>query len=289
MTTEPGASDYEVYSEGFHDRLSKFWPEPREQLHAGGWARTRRMLQDIKTHSRLQPITRALDLCCGEGATAVWFAAKEGWEVTGVDIVETATKVARARAEQHPPVVRVRIQSVDDGAADPAVRLHLSYHAVSDLVRFAHASVHYMPLPSCSYDVVYGQDPDGLANPDRLHAFREAFRVLRPGGLFHFWHHWIPGPGWPAQLLQQYWQDPITGSPRLSHECYLEDLKAAGFEVAHVSDCTSFGLRHIRGIAALMAAANNGVIVDKWTERTLWYVDNGGGTLGIEVVAYKPW
>ncbi len=40
--------------------------------------------------------------------------------------------------------------------------------------------------------------------------------------------------------------------------------QAAGFEVAHVSDCTSFGLRHIRGIAALMAAANNGVIVDKW-------------------------
>lgn len=39
--------------------------------------------------------------------------------------------------------------------------------------------------------------------------------------------------------------------------------QAAGFEVAHVSDCTSFGLRHIRGIAALMAAANNGVIVDK--------------------------
>ncbi len=53
----------------------------------------------------------------------------------------------------------------------------------------------------------------------------EVLRVLRPGGLFHFGHHWIPGPGWPPQLLQQYWQDPITGSPRLSHECYLEDLQ----------------------------------------------------------------
>jgi hypothetical protein len=37
------------------------------------------------------------DVCCGEGATAIQFAAVEGWEVTGVEIVPTAVKVGVSR------------------------------------------------------------------------------------------------------------------------------------------------------------------------------------------------
>ncbi len=112
--------------------------------------------------------------CCGDPLPTEYSPARRSLSLMTPMTDPPSYQVARARAEQHPPVVRVHIQPVDnDGAAaDPSVRLHLSYQSVSDLVRFAHASVHYMPLPSCSYDVVYGQDPDGLANPDRLHAFR---------------------------------------------------------------------------------------------------------------------
>ncbi|KAG2446285.1 hypothetical protein HXX76_000874 [Chlamydomonas incerta] len=288
---EPGASDYEIYKEGFHDRLSRYWPEPREQLHAGGWQRTHQMLHDIHHLTAIHGcghIKQALDLCCGEGATAVHVAAKEGWEVTGVEIVPTATKVARARAKAYGHVVRVRI--VPHGP-DGAVQLRLSYTAVEDLVRFAAASIHYMPLPSNSYDLVYGQDPDGLANEYRIHAFKEILRVLRPGGLFYFWHHWIPGPGWPAELLGEYLADPVTGSPRLSFEHYVEDLQASGLQLLSATDCSALAASHMGAMARRMRAeaglGPTDPLPDKWLDRGLQYAERGG-TMGIAAVAMKP-
>ncbi|KAG2433163.1 hypothetical protein HYH02_012706 [Chlamydomonas schloesseri] len=295
IPAEPGASDYEIYKEGFHDRLSRYWPEPREQLHAGGWQRTHQMLRDIHHLSAIHGcgrIRQALDLCCGEGATAVYVAAKEGWEVTGVEIVPTAAKVARARAKAYGDVVRVRIvpQPGHDGAAS-AVQLQLSYTAVEDLVRFAAASCHYMPLPSNSYDLVYGQDPDGLANEYRIHAFKEILRVLRPGGLFYFWHHWIPGPGWPAELLHEYGTDPVTGSPRLSFEQYVEDLEASGLQLVSATDCTDLAARHMGSMAARMRAeaglGQADPLPDRWLDRSLQFAQRGG-TMGIAAVAIKP-
>ena len=46
----------------------------------------------------LEPGT-ALDLGCGEGADAIWLAAR-GWTVTGADISETALRVARRHAAE---------------------------------------------------------------------------------------------------------------------------------------------------------------------------------------------
>jgi SAM-dependent methyltransferase len=42
---------------------------------------------------------RALDAGCGEGADALWLAAR-GWQVTAVDFAGTALRRARARADQ---------------------------------------------------------------------------------------------------------------------------------------------------------------------------------------------
>ncbi|PNH06844.1 hypothetical protein TSOC_006757, partial [Tetrabaena socialis] len=233
------------------------------------------------------------DLCCGEGSAAAYLAATEGWQVTGVEIVPAAAQAARALAEEYGTVVRVKLtaaaaESEAAAAGDAApIRLSLSYTRVADLVRIATASVHCLPLPSCSYDVVFGQDPDGLAHADRLHAFREVFRVLRPGGLFYFWHHWIPGPGWPAALLAEYQADSITAAPRLSYQCYLEDLKASGLQLASASDCTALAMHHMRATAALMRAADDGTQPDAWLVRVLQYAERGG-SMGIQVVAYKP-
>ena len=57
----------------------------------------------------------ALDLGCGEGADAIWLA-RQGWQVTGVDVSD----VALDRARQHADAVGVRVEFVlDDLATSP--------------------------------------------------------------------------------------------------------------------------------------------------------------------------
>lgn len=99
-----------------------------------------------------------LDLACGGGQTSVWLAKHGARSVVGVDA--SGAQLAHARA-------------------------HAAREGVEG-VRFVESSVHDLPmLPSGSFDVAlsafalgYVEDLDG--------AFREAFRLLRPGGLFAF-------------------------------------------------------------------------------------------------------
>ena len=57
----------------------------------------------------------ALDLGCGEGADAIWLA-RQGWQVTGVDVSD----VALDRARQHADAAGVRVEFVlDDLATSP--------------------------------------------------------------------------------------------------------------------------------------------------------------------------
>src|SRR5213080_2689205 len=42
---------------------------------------------------------RALDVGCGEGADAVWLA-RQGWQVTGLDVAEAALQRAESLARQ---------------------------------------------------------------------------------------------------------------------------------------------------------------------------------------------
>ena len=57
----------------------------------------------------------ALDLGCGEGADAIWLA-RQGWQVTGVDVSD----VALDRARQHADAAGVQVEFVlDDLATSP--------------------------------------------------------------------------------------------------------------------------------------------------------------------------
>src|SRR5436305_10304548 len=78
----------------YHDRLAADWPEPRDQLHAGGWAATHALADALGLRTAAAP----LDVCCGEGGTAVWLAARHGRRVVGVDILPRAAAVAAGAA-----------------------------------------------------------------------------------------------------------------------------------------------------------------------------------------------
>jgi SAM-dependent methyltransferase len=54
-------------------------------------------LIDVIEGARRLPIGRALDLGCGTGTTTVYMAGY-GWDVTGVDFVPSAIRVARTKA-----------------------------------------------------------------------------------------------------------------------------------------------------------------------------------------------
>ena len=96
-----------------------------------------------------------LDIGCGIAGPARWIASKYGCRVTGVDLTPEFCVAAR-----------------ELNAAT----------GLADRVRILHGSALSIPMPEDSFDHAYSQA--ALMNiSDKLGVFREAFRVLRPGGL----------------------------------------------------------------------------------------------------------
>jgi SAM-dependent methyltransferase len=101
---------------------------------------------------------RVLDVGCGEGADAVWLA-RQGWEVTALDV----SRVALERAERH--------------ARESAVH-----------VRWVHAGLLDALLPPGAFDLVSAQYPALLRTPDD-DAERALLAAVAPGGLLLLVHH----------------------------------------------------------------------------------------------------
>ncbi len=119
------------------------------------------------------PTKRALDLGCGDGVQAIYMA-KQGWQVTGVDISATIVEVAKTKA---------RREAVD--------------------CEFIAADVLGLELPPNSFDLVYDRGcfhHIGVAHYD---AYKRLVRgLLRDGGRFMLVCH-SPGrfPDRHADLL----------------------------------------------------------------------------------------
>jgi sarcosine/dimethylglycine N-methyltransferase len=95
-----------------------------------------------------------LDIGCGIGGPARWIAAKYGCRVTGVDLTE--------------------------GFCEAARELN-NLTGLADRVTILHGSALALPVPDAAFDRAYSQA--ALMNvSDKQGVFREAFRVLRPGG-----------------------------------------------------------------------------------------------------------
>lgn len=134
---------------------------------------------------------RALDLGCGEGADAVWLAAR-GWDVTAVDI--SATAVSRTAAAAAAAGVHVRAERHDLSAS----------------------------LPQRPYDLVSAQFLQSPVELPRAHVLRRAAGTVAVGGLLLVVEHaaappWAPpgtGPLFPTpqdtyaalELPSQAWE-----------------------------------------------------------------------------------
>jgi len=112
----------------------------------------RRLLQQ----ANIQPGQRVLDLGCGTGLLTMMIKqSTPEAQVTGLDGDEAVLKIARQK----------------------------SHHTD---IQWDHAFATDMPYPDNSFDVVVSSFvTHHLTSADKLRAFREVHRVLRPGGGFH--------------------------------------------------------------------------------------------------------
>ncbi|MBF5002351.1 class I SAM-dependent methyltransferase [Nocardia sp. BSTN01] len=110
---------------------------------------------------------RALDLGCGEGADAVWLAG-QGWQVTGVDISQTALERAAAHAEQ----------------AGLGERISWQRHELGHT------------FPDGTYDLINAQFLQSPVALDQDGVLRRAADAVAPGGTLLIVMH----AGWPTWM-----------------------------------------------------------------------------------------
>ncbi|WP_062995303.1 class I SAM-dependent methyltransferase [Nocardia mikamii] len=110
---------------------------------------------------------RAVDLGCGEGADAVWLAG-QGWQVTGVDISQTALERAQAHAEQAGLGERISWQRHELGRT----------------------------FPDGSYDLINAQFLQSPVALDQDGVLRRAADAVAPGGTLLIVMH----AGWPTWM-----------------------------------------------------------------------------------------
>ncbi len=116
----------------------------------------------------LVPKGKALDLCCGAGTNTVYLAEK-GFEVTGIDISQTALEFAEAKAAQ----ANVKID-----------------FSVQNFVE--------LPFPSGVFDFVFDMGCFHHVKPADRHKFIQGVhRVLKAGGVYMLTcFSYRNGPGW---------------------------------------------------------------------------------------------
>ena len=115
-------------------------------------------------------------------------------------------------------------------------------------VEFLLGSIESVPLPDASVDVIISNCVVNLS-PDKGQVFREAHRVLRPGGRLAISDVVLSRP-LPPELTQvvALWTGCVAGA--LTEDACLTLLREAGFEDASVEPTTVMDADHLRDIVS---------------------------------------
>jgi arsenite methyltransferase len=162
---------------------------------------------DPVTLAELEPGQVVLDLGSGGGIDCFLAARKVGdaGHVIGVDM--TAEMLSQARANKR--------------------------KVGADNVEFRLGEIEHLPVEDNSIDVILSNCVINLS-PDKPQVFREAFRVLRPGGKLAVSDIVADGP--LPELLQRdlsSWAGCLAGA--IDKEQYIKDLQDAGFGDVEIS------------------------------------------------------
>ncbi|NJN33408.1 MAG: methyltransferase domain-containing protein [Saprospiraceae bacterium] len=119
--------------------------------HVAAVANLNRVLADW---AEVKPNDSILDAGCGVGGSCLWLAQERGARVTGISIVESQLKDARANIEKHNLTHKIQFQKADYSKT---------------------------PFPDASFEVIWAIESQCHAD-NKAAFYREAFRLLKNGG-----------------------------------------------------------------------------------------------------------
>ena len=175
---------------------------PIDHLHGRGEFATQELTALLEPRSG----EAILDIGSGLGGPARWIATKFGCAMTGVDLTQ-----------EH---------------CDAARELNAAC-GLSDRVRIMQGSALDLPLPE-SFERAYSHNVV-MNIADKARLYREAFRVLKPGGRLVLFHV-NAGPNAPVEFFPVGWASVPENSFLATNEETRRDLAAAGFDILTFRD-----------------------------------------------------
>ena len=196
------------------DRVSLEDLAPVDEFHIGGAAATGTFLESVGIREN----DHVLDIGCGLGGTSRFAAATFGCRVTGVDLTPEYVEVGNTLCSWLGMDRRVDLvhgdalsTPFDDGSFDKAFMLHV-----------------------------------GMNIEDKRDLAREAWRLLRPGGLVAIYDVMRVGPG--PLIFPVPWASEPGMSFVAPLDAYRDALEGVGFEVVQENDRRAFALDFFEGL-----------------------------------------
>jgi SAM-dependent methyltransferase len=235
---------------------------PVDEFHIGGLEAT----EELASFMDLGSGMRLLDVGCGIGGPARYFAGERHCHVTGVDLTEEFVRTAQ---------LLTRLVGLEQAA------------------EFRHASALELPFAAGTFDRAY-MIHVGMNIPDKSSVFREVARVLVSGGRFAIFD--LMQAADKPFAFPVPWAFAATNSAVGDLNSYRRDLLAAGFRVVHERNRTAFGIAFTTGVIERFAqqgppALGLHLLMGEKTPlmiRNVLEALRSGALAPIEMVAEKP-
>lgn len=192
---------------------------PLDEFHLGGLESTQALAQAME----LRPGMHLLDVGCGIGGPARYFAAEHHCRVTGVDLTEEFVRTAES-----------------------LTRMTALEHRLS----FRRASALELPFEGGSFDGAY-MIHVGMNIADKAGVFREVARVLKPGGWFAIFDILRTAEG--NLQFPVPWALSEETSFVADRGAYSEALRSAGFALKHERGRHQFAMEFMQKMTARAA------------------------------------